>query len=312
MCVYEKRRSSDRIEEEGKEAKTQVITLQGYARHDSDATDLQWVSEDEFIASSSAGSVSLYSWNPSEGVRGKNQWDLGSPITSLSVTMPNKSRFGYFSKPKADRAVAVTEAGDVHILSLDRKETVKQKTPMALFASAFANETTLLLAGMGGRLMEWDIRLSSKENCAMRMRGSFTDSYSPSLVSVASHPARDNLAATGSSNGLLSLWDRRRSTQPIFSLEALQAPMWDVCFLPSNPALLMSADNYGGLRLWDFNRSGQDAHQVTYQQDQQNEVHLSTLYNNSLSINSLSVSEMDQTTVLAATDAESLLIYTQR
>ena len=98
---------------------------------------------------------------------------------------------------------------------------------------------------MGGRLSEWDVRQQQ-----LVRRATFTDSYAPSLISVAAHPTQENITVTGSSSGILSVWDRRKSDVPTYSAEALTSPVWDVCFMPRNSTQILSADDEGVIRLW--------------------------------------------------------------
>ncbi len=103
-------------------------------------------------------------------------------------------------------------------------------------------------------------------------------SFSPNsfaLTALAIHPSRPHIVATGSVDGLLSIWDIRTasssnsmkstlSSVPICSIAAHATTVHDVCFLPLNPTAVLTAGEDGAVCLFDFNKQRLDPINVTY------------------------------------------------
>src|SRR5690348_11554176 len=110
-----------------------------------------------------------------------------------------------------------------------------------------------------------------------------------SLTSLCVHPSRPDTVATGSGEGVLSLWDVRYNSTPIASLQAHAHPLWDVLFLPSQPTCLLTCGEAGGIHLWDFNTERKPPSQVSFHNEDDATLKASVLFQTDLSVNCLDV-----------------------
>lgn len=105
-------------------------------------------------------------------------------------------------------------------------------------------------------------------------RHTICDSPTPgtSLHCLSRHPLRPPLVVTGSSDGIVSIWDLKMpgrllnsvrghsshgKTAPAFgraaSLDSHRHTVWDVSFHDTEPQYLFSAGDDGNVLMWDFN-----------------------------------------------------------
>jgi len=82
-------------------------------------------------------------------------------------------------------------------------------------------------------------------------------------LSLSVHPARLDTLCVGSSDGILSTFDLRRSDTALLSMNHKRGIL-NCAFLPFDPATILVADDEGSLTAYDFNSAHRDPTQVRF------------------------------------------------
>ena len=74
------------------------------------------------------------------------------------------------------------------------------------------------------------------------------------FCSVGVHSSRPDRVCTGANDGSLSIWDRRTNTilNQITDAHAPDVMLWNLCFHPTNPNMLLSSGEDGLVQSYDI------------------------------------------------------------
>jgi WD40 repeat protein len=108
----------------------------------------------------------------------------------------------------------------------------------------------LLSTNVVGQLCFWDARQRSDRPVKSMRDGT----SGAELWSLAAHPARPSVVATGAADGSVSLWDTRAALWPVSRSLAHNGAVWDLAFSALGDRLV-SVGNDGSCLQWDVGAS---------------------------------------------------------
>lgn len=200
--------------------------------------------------------------------------------------------------------------GNVNLLDPSRPDlchTVVSKQS-SIQTVKFVSSNTLAYCGMGGRLslLDWRSPRTSK--------ATWVDSNASMLRCLCVHPASPNIIATGSTEGVVSVWDIRNEQEPTFSIQGHIDDVCDISFLHAPRTSLVTCGEDGRVWHWDFNAHNMDESEVNFSLKQRGNLQETLLHQHVLPVNALDVCPTQEGAtpgqlVLAATDAEDLLSF---
>ncbi|XP_045197287.2 nucleoporin Nup43-like [Mercenaria mercenaria] len=216
--------------------------------HTGDVTDLEFISADHVVSSSSTGTVTLYrhhtnsqtlgasmSW---EGIH-KDPGDKGCPCTCLTTQ-------------GEDMVVSAGEDGRINVLNVAYRKPVRvidKANSCTINGITFLKQLEVISVDSSGQLKVFDLRQASGDPVrTFALSGEQTP-----LQCVARHPTQYHIVATGAYDGVLSVWDLRQEKFPVTPLEAHSAAIWEVKFHPNNPDHLFTCSEDGSV--WHWNAS---------------------------------------------------------
>lgn len=282
--------------------------------HPGDVNDIRFLSPKLLTTASSTGAIRLFQ------IGGENKSESkvmnGSKKAAMTLT-----QIGVWEKlhngpatcmdvmpATGDDPVVVSsgEDGALHFLQplSNTKRSIANANSGSTYALRFSGVETLLTVGMGGRMGVWDTRTRSNTPATVCI-----DPNASSLTALCAHPARPYTVATGSVEGVMSVWDIRASGTPTCSLQAHTSCIWDLVFSPSPSTSIVSCGEDGVLSLWDFNKTKMDPIKVSFSSSQQDNIQPHQLYHNVLPVRALDA-DMNGRSVICGTDSSSLLSFT--
>lgn len=217
---------------------------------------------------------------------------------------------GFGAGPALTGELATTgEDGALHLLSLEQPRPLRslnKASTSACMKVRWSSPDCLLTCGMGARLLVWDVRsdMAKPQHVAY-------EPHCTNLTALCVHPARPHIMATGSACGVLSIWDHRKGSAPLSSIQALPSAVWSAAFLPNQQTSMVVCGEDGSVLFWDFNAAKLDPSLVTFEASgEKADIRRTLLYRSALSVNTL-VAEDHGTvdTVLCGTDTEELLCF---
>ncbi|KAK3747753.1 hypothetical protein QZH41_008783 [Actinostola sp. cb2023] len=214
--------------------------------HIGDVCDLQFLDRERILAASSTGTVTLHYFHAKKKSLLLHQsWDtlhyLGDRGTACTCLAVNRIT--------ADVATA-GEDGRINLLVLDQSHPVRtidsaDSTTINGITYSAANE--VIAVTMSGQVKSWDVRqATNRPTKTMILSGDRVP-----LLCIDKHPTQPHLLATGSQDGVLSIWDVRQEHYPVTLLEGHSAELWEVKFHPQKPNHLFSCSEDGSLWQWD-------------------------------------------------------------
>ncbi|KAH0622372.1 hypothetical protein JD844_024628 [Phrynosoma platyrhinos] len=215
-------------------------------QHSGDVMDMQFLDQERIVAASSTGSVTIFRHHQNNQTLSVSQkWENAhfyyqscgnAPCTGIICNSPE--------------IFTVGEDGRINVFTTDRKEavrTVDNADSSTLHAVTRLRTTEILTVNSIGQLKIWDFRQQGNEPSQIF---SLTGERIP-LHCVDRHPSQQHIVATGSQDGMLSIWDVRQGSMPVSLLNAHEAELWEVHFHPSNPDHLFTCSEDGTLWHWD-------------------------------------------------------------
>nr|XP_060609530.1 nucleoporin Nup43 [Anolis sagrei ordinatus] len=215
-------------------------------QHSGDVMDMQFLDQERIVAASSTGSVTVFRHHQNNQTLSVSQkWENAhfydpshgnAPCTGIVCNSPE--------------IFTVGEDGRINVFTVDRKEavrTVDNADSSTLHAVTRLRTTEILTVNSIGQLKIWDFRQQGNEPSQIF---SLTGERIP-LHCVDRHPSQQHIVATGSQDGMLSIWDVRQGDIPVSLLNAHEAELWEVHFHPSNPDHLFTCSEDGTLWHWD-------------------------------------------------------------
>jgi len=156
---------------------------------------------------------------------------------------------------------------------------------------------------MGGGLLTFDPRVQS----AKPVYKCKDTKKAQCVTSLSVHPDRPNMAATGTAEGYISVWDVRLFSKPTCTFKLHSSTVWDLAFIPSTPTLMVSCSEDGSVQLCNFNSDGGDPIKVDYSNAQLDNLSTSAMFGSSLGVNSIDI-DAESNSIVCGTDGEELLI----
>ncbi|TDH70698.1 hypothetical protein CCR75_005600 [Bremia lactucae] len=111
----------------------------------------------------------------------------------------------------------------------------------------------------GGQLRIWDVSVNSHFPIA-----TCTDSSNRSLTTLETHPTRPELLITGSNDGCVSCWDRRKLNVPFRSETHHQRTVRALTIHSASPRFLYSGGDDAVVHCWDFTSRRNSLDPVAY------------------------------------------------
>merc|ERR1719445_2646479 len=145
--------------------------------------------------------------------------------------------------------IASDESGYIYITDIDKQRTPNSQicSSSAINCIRFANSNTIASVSMSGQLILWDLREGK-----LRMDADKEWSHTTlpkkhgALISLAVHPHRNHIFATGTESGAIAVWDIENRDRPfrLFEDQHVKGTLVnDVQFLPKSG--LVSCGNDG-------------------------------------------------------------------
>eukprot|EP01083_Nonionella_stella_P066959 176755_1 len=297
--------------------------------HSGDVGDLQFLNSHILASCSDIGDVSIYeipteihssrekednfvfgSSPPSVKTLHKFEHIHNSPVTSIAF------------QPHTSTLVSCGEDGQLSVMDISTQSSKLFERSCQSSASTlrFCTPSTMAVSCGNGQIFVFDIRTDMNDPVLS------SRVHSTSLTCLAVHPHRPELLATGSEDGVLQLWDTRRtprldrsgsagseSTMRRGGFEVLSAnvlhfgPIWELLFNPAEPTLIISCGEDQNVLETDFNTNNADPTKVTYEDERLGKKAISRLYRCTLPVNCLDF-EQNSETLLVGSDAESIVL----
>ncbi|GJQ68893.1 hypothetical protein Trydic_g6087 [Trypoxylus dichotomus] len=216
-----------------------------------DVTECQFLSSDNFVASSSNGSVYLLKVHVDErgciSMYDEIMWDKLhkfkngdiSPCTSFAVY--------------DNDIVSIGEDGCIHLLTALKRNivrTIDEADSCSLKAVIFLKYNEILTGNLRGQMKIWDLR--SKENLPSSMFMLSGDQVT--VTCLAYHPTQRHMVVAGDEEGSLTVWDLRQNTYPVNLLSAHAECVSELQFHPVYSDQLFSCSSAGELWHWTVNK----------------------------------------------------------
>ncbi|XP_053238121.1 nucleoporin Nup43 [Podarcis raffonei] len=214
--------------------------------HSGDVMDMEFLDQERIVTASSTGSVTIFRHHQNNQTLSLNQkwknahyYDASGGSASCTGIICNSPEI-----------FTVGEDGRINVFEVDHKEakrTIDNADSSTLHAVTQLRTTEILTVNSIGQLKVWDFRQQGNEPSQIF---SLTGERVP-LHCVDRHPSQQHIVATGSQDGMLSIWDVRQGGMPVSLLNAHDAELWEVHFHPSNPDHLFTCSEDGALWHWD-------------------------------------------------------------
>ncbi|KAL7987690.1 hypothetical protein Chor_006609 [Crotalus horridus] len=215
-------------------------------QHSGDVMDMQFLDQERIVAASSTGSVIIFRHHQNNQTLSINQkWEQAH---YYDHSWGSASCTGIICN--SPEIFSIGEDGRINMFTTDRKEavrTIDNADSSTLQAVTRLRTTEILTVNSIGQLKIWDFRQQGNEPSQIF---SMTGERVP-LHCVDRHPNQQHIVATGSQDGMLSIWDVRQGSMPVSLLNAHEAELWEVHFHPSNPDHLFTCSEDGSLWHWD-------------------------------------------------------------
>jgi|EP00945_MAST-04E_sp_MAST-4E-sp1_P002449 WD40 repeat protein len=161
------------------------------------------------------------------------------------------------------RVVAVSETGSIDMCQIGNSEfsnPICNTTPNCTAyndVTFMTNPNSFVVVGdrPTGQIEVWDVAASCD-----RPQLTFThDNHSRVRQNcVARHPARNEILATGSSEGSVSIWDLRKGDTPFVKMqEAHAGDVWSLRFHTQDPGTIVSVGEDGNAFRWSYVGAGE-------------------------------------------------------
>ncbi|XP_063164929.1 nucleoporin Nup43 isoform X2 [Candoia aspera] len=208
--------------------------------------DMQFLDQERIVAASSTGSVAIFRHHQNNQTLSISQkWEQAH---YYDHSWGSASCTGIICN--SPEIFTIGEDGRINLFTTDHKEairTIDNADSSTLQAVTRLRTTEILTVNSIGQLKIWDFRQQGNEPSQIF---SLTGERVP-LHCVDRHPNQQHIVATGSQDGMLSVWDVRQGSMPVSLLNAHEAELWEVHFHPSNPDHLFTCSEDGSLWHWD-------------------------------------------------------------
>lgn len=214
-------------------------------RHPGDVSDLCFITADHIATASSRGSVLLYRHqSATQRVEAVQEWaelhnsgGRSCPCTCLAVY----SQDCLLSGGEDGRLALLSPGQAAPVRVLDKADSC------TINALTFLKQSEVLTVNSFGQLKLFDFRQNSDDPA--QIFSSADDHWA--YLCVDKHPGQLHIVATGSQDGVLTIWDLRQNRFPMTTLDAHPSSMWEVRFHPYHTHHLFTCSEDGSLWHWD-------------------------------------------------------------
>lgn len=217
-----------------------------------DITGLEFIDNDNIVASSSEGFLSLVNINRNvdanilterkrTNVLHKFASGDTSPCTGISV----------FDKDIA----TVGEDGRLNILSsngMNVLREIKNADSCSLTTVSFVNHKEILTGNRMGVIKLFDIRNNNNDPASTFLISCEDDRKSNCVTCITYHPTQKHIILSGSEEGSITVWDLRQLNFPASYLSAHSHAITEIGFHKTQPTKLFTSSENG--ELWQWNQ----------------------------------------------------------
>ncbi|XP_022108974.1 nucleoporin Nup43-like [Acanthaster planci] len=238
---YPSQAANSEIDGDGIDSEPQLVYQE---KHEGDVTDLKFINQDIFLASSSAGSVQAFKlMSGTQKLRRIQQWEglhrlrsRACPCTSMAASGTDVTTAG--------------EDGRINVLRLEHGppiRTIDQADSCTINAVTYLKSNQVVTVNATGQMKIWDLRQPDSQPVRVfLLTGEMT-----ALHCVDRHPTQSHLVAAGSQNSVLNMWDLRREKYPVTLFDGHEGPIWEVKFHPTFSDHLFTCSDDGSVLHWN-------------------------------------------------------------
>jgi len=215
------------------------------ALHNGSVTDIEFVASDHFITSSSCGNITLYETTKDEkeilaqrNWSGTHHFGKEQPCSCTNVSV-SQSNF-----------VSVGEDGRINVFQVEQINPLRviDNAECVSITSVIHTKTNeIVTTNSIGQLKAWDLRQSGSK----AMKTMLPSGEKVALESVDRHPYQPYLVVTGSSDGVVGVWDLRHERYPVAMIDAHDSEVWEVKFHSLYPDNMFTCSEDGSAWYWD-------------------------------------------------------------
>jgi len=210
-----------------------------------DVTGLTWLNPDQFLVSSSSGSLSLYRSSHSSS-------SSHSLLLGLDWPLLHSAGGGGCSAVAShgDNVVTVGEDGRMNLVNARQRPTVRvweNADSCSITDVTFTKASEVVSSNMRGQLKLWDLRSNQQQPSNTFL----LSSHQVAVTCLARHPTQCHILVSGGVDGVLGVWDLRQGKYPVTLLSAHQSPVSEVSFHQDQPDHLFTCSQGG--EVWHWN-----------------------------------------------------------
>lgn len=215
-----------------------------------DVTELQFLNDSQFLASSTIGDITLFAITTSEtdeimiDVRstwkGLHHFDTGYECSCTSFALNDTD------------VASVGEDGRIKMFNINRPDitdSIDKADSCTISCTGFLKHNELLTANTRGLMKLWDLRDPSNPSTTFPL----ASSNAIAATALAFHPTQRHLVVAGDEDGFLTVWDLRSGTFPVNYVTAHAEYVSEIRFHPEKHEQMFSCSGAGELWHWSTN-----------------------------------------------------------
>mmetsp|Transcript_304 Transcript_304/g.857 ORF Transcript_304/g.857 Transcript_304/m.857 type:complete len:518 (-) Transcript_304:285-1838(-) len=247
------------------------IEVRMKVKHEGEVNRARHMPQNHFVVASRGPNPEVYIWDLS---RHPSFPDENSPFAPQGVCVGH-AREGYgLAWSTHDEGRLVSGSEDATVCLFDVNSVVKKTGPgsesgaQIPAVSTFAGHTDVVedvdwhrrdpnLVGSVGDdrcVMVWDAREKNPTKPVHAVR----DAHRGDINSISFNPVNEFLAATGSADKTVKLWDMRNLKAPMQTFEGHTDQVYSVSWAPHNESILASCSADRRVGIWDLSRIGME------------------------------------------------------
>ncbi|XP_014236487.1 nucleoporin Nup43 [Trichogramma pretiosum] len=216
-----------------------------------DVTEIKFICKDQFVFSSSDGSVKVMKLedDPYPNMKELTEWKTihkfnkneSAPCTALSNFEQD--------------IVSVGEDGRINLLTAQQQNPVRvidEADSCSLNCVDFLRHSEILTGNIRGHMKVWDLRSDQDVPATTIM---LSEQSKTEATSIAHHPTQKHIVVAGGGDGSLTVWDLRYNTYPTSQLSAHSKSVSEILFHKDQPENLFTCSVSG--EVWHWNNTQQ-------------------------------------------------------
>lgn len=210
-----------------------------------DVTELKFINNNTFAATSSSGFAKLYRIDTSApSIKETMCWDKihyfefggSSPCTGLACFEEDIATVG-----EDGRLVLLTARQNRPVRRIEKADSC------SLRSVCFLKHNEVLTGNLRGQMKVWDLKSSSDKPTSTFMLSGEQIGAS----CVTHHPTQRHMVLAGGEDGSLTVWDLRHNTFPVTLLSAHSDTVTELQFHPERPEHVFTCSASGEVWHWD-------------------------------------------------------------